>query len=249
MKDLRALSMLMAVAASSVAHSTPLEIAVEDAAAPWSKKDGTGCANDIVKAAFAAAGVDINLMVVPYARCKDMVMAGKVAACFSMSWDPQFKGSVAFPAEPIYSVSAKFYRNDVTAPRVSSVGEIPKNAVVGIVNEYEYPISIAELKAKGIIIEPANSEAINLEKLSLGRIDYAIFMLDRLKTEDVLKGNSGINNVRYAFTGGVQGSYIGFSTRHPQAKAALEKYNEGYKIISDNGALGAIHANCRSHLN
>ena len=35
-----------------------LEIAVEDDAAPWSQPDGTGYANDLVRAAFAAVGID-----------------------------------------------------------------------------------------------------------------------------------------------------------------------------------------------
>ena len=36
----------------------PLEVAVEDAADVWSRADGTGYANDIVRAAFRAGGIE-----------------------------------------------------------------------------------------------------------------------------------------------------------------------------------------------
>jgi hypothetical protein len=53
-----------------------LTIMVEDAAAPWSRSDGTGYANDVVVAAFKEMGVEIQLRVVPYSRCKYLVLSG-----------------------------------------------------------------------------------------------------------------------------------------------------------------------------
>lgn len=68
-----------------------LTIMVEDAAAPWSGSDGTGYANDVVVAAFKEMGVEIQLRVVPYSRCKYLVLSGQVTACFNMSWQPKFR--------------------------------------------------------------------------------------------------------------------------------------------------------------
>jgi len=56
-------------------------IAVEDDAAPWSRSDGCGYANDLVIAAFKAVGIDVELKVVPYARCKRMAINADVVAC------------------------------------------------------------------------------------------------------------------------------------------------------------------------
>src|SRR4029077_8978886 len=82
--------------------SAPLVIAAEDDAAPWSQRDGTGFANDVVRAAFKAVGVEVDFSVVPYARGKDMALKGKVAACFSMTWVPELTGKIVFAEKPLF---------------------------------------------------------------------------------------------------------------------------------------------------
>lgn len=219
------------------AVGAPLEIMVEDAAAPWSQADGTGYANDVVKAAFAAVGQEVTLLVVPYARCKRMVMEGRVAACFNMSTDPAFKNLVAFADKPIFQVHEKFYRNAGAPLRASSMSTMPPGAVVGIVNGYEYSQSVEALKQKAVVFVAADSETTNLKKLSLGLLDFALLMLDDIKTAEVLRQKAGVSNVKYAFDAESMGSYIGFSVKHPDGSRAREKYNQGYALIEKNGAL------------
>src|SRR5277367_4729259 len=74
----------------------PLTIMVEDASEPFSRRDGTGYANDIVRAAFKAAGIEVGLDVVPYARCKKSLEDGATPACFAMSWLPEFQNRIRF---------------------------------------------------------------------------------------------------------------------------------------------------------
>ncbi|MET0859109.1 MAG: hypothetical protein ABWY27_20345, partial [Telluria sp.] len=105
--------MLLGCAIAGAAPATPgrLQILVEDAASPWSNHDGHGYANDLVRAAFAAAGVDVELVVVPYARCKAMVMQGSTVACFSMSASPELANRVRFSAKQLFSITPRFYYN------------------------------------------------------------------------------------------------------------------------------------------
>jgi polar amino acid transport system substrate-binding protein len=222
------------------AWSTPLDIMVEDAAAPQSQKDGTGYANDIVRAAFAAAGIDVNLLVVPYTRCKASVMAGKVAACFSMSWDPQFKDSIEFADKPLFIVHPRYYRRTSAAAAIQTESAIPKGAVVGLVSGYEYPASFQRLHDRGVTFEYANSEMINLRKLSAGRIDFAVLMLTDIKTGSVLLNESGMRDISYAFEGDTIGAYIGFSNHQPQGETARELFNRGYARIIADGTLQKI---------
>lgn len=55
-------------------------IGAEDDAAPWSYADGTGYVNDVVRAAFQRSGRQVQYKVMPYARCKAMVLSGKLVA-------------------------------------------------------------------------------------------------------------------------------------------------------------------------
>lgn len=91
------------------AFSSPLVLKAEDDTAPWSQKDGIGYAIDIVRAAIEAVGMQVEMRVVPYNRCKYMVMRGSVAGCFSMSWNSELEGVVAgyeYPAS-VYDLQKK----------------------------------------------------------------------------------------------------------------------------------------------
>src|SRR5688572_9362570 len=88
-----ALALVVAASPPTGARET-IDIGVEDAAAPWSQADGTGYANDVARAAFAAAGVEVRMHVLPYTRCKQLVVKGELVACVSMSPAPELRGVV-----------------------------------------------------------------------------------------------------------------------------------------------------------
>jgi hypothetical protein len=106
-------------------------ILVEDASGPFSRRDGTGYANDVVRAAFAVVGVDIAFDVVPYARCKESLIAGRTAACFSMSRSETFGETVVFSAQPIFEVVATVYQRRDAPRHWISLADVPSGARVG----------------------------------------------------------------------------------------------------------------------
>ena len=224
----------------SFAYGQTFDILVENAAAPWSKPDGTGYANDIVIAAFAAAGGEAKLSVVPYVRCKAMVVAGLAPACFSMSPEPGLSDTVVLADMPLFRMHSKFFYNVMTPKKAASENELQPGMVVGLVNGYEYPERIRNLKARGIVIELSNSELINLRKLSVQRLDFAVVNLDSMKVDADLLREAGINNVAFAFDGGSLGAYIGFSKQHALGASARRMFNEGYAQIVRNGTLEKI---------
>ena len=99
------LCIMLLLATFGYASADTLTVAVEDEAAPWSQKDGSGFANDVVKAAFKASKVDILLQVVPYSRCKHMVVQGEVAACLACRGYRSWKGKSFFPPNRSLSVT------------------------------------------------------------------------------------------------------------------------------------------------
>lgn len=220
--------------------AAPIELMVEDAASPWSNSDGSGYANELVLAAFAAAHADVKLTVVPYARCKIYVMAGAVAGCFSMADAPELHGKVRFADAPLFLAYPRFFQNTARPVAARSLAELAPGTRVAIVNGYEYPPEVMRLEQRGIRLLAARSEAANLKKLAAGRVDLALAMMDDIKTDEVLLREAQVEGVAFAFQAVSQGSYLGFSTAHPDGERARVLFNSGYAIIVANGVKRAV---------
>lgn len=239
---LRAITCIMLLSAGLVpAHASPLVVAVEDAAGPWSNRDGTGYANDVVREAFQAVGVKVKFKVVPYARCKHLVVGGDVAACFSMSPEPGLEAFVILSDAPLFIVNFDYFHNQKKPLKVKREDDIPAGTVVGIVSDYEYPESAVKLRKQGVIFEVARDEDTNLRKLALGRIDAAIINHNDIKpVEEMIEKAGAKDVVKFLLRSGTMGSYIGFSKRSPDGEPARKKFNQGFQIIRSNGTLKRI---------
>jgi len=224
-------------------HET-LTIMVEDAAAPWSNRDGTGYANDVVLAAFKEMAVEARLKVVPYSRCKYMVLNGQVAACFNMSWQPEFQGRIKLAARPIFNVSNDVFESIKTPLPKPPDGQciLPPGTVVGITRDYEYSTQVMALQTSGVVFENSLSDLTSLQKLAARRFQAAVIMSNDLEVRNRKAQQSGTEDtVRFAFNCGLVNSTIGFSLSHPDGLRALEKYDEGYRRIEANGVLKKLH--------
>ncbi|MEP6999200.1 MAG: transporter substrate-binding domain-containing protein [bacterium] len=230
------------VHAQSRPGARALEIAVEDEADPWSRKDGSGYVNDLVRAAFAAAGVDVTLLVMPYARCKQMAIRGTLPACASMSANVLKPDPVTFSATPLFVASSDYFERSDRSLHARSASELPRGTVVGVVLGYEYPASIYRLSRDSIIVlDYSASETINLHKLVAGRIDAAMVNYDFLKTVDYVVESAGVKGkVRKLFSAGTLPAYIGFSQKNEQASWAADRYAKGVAIIAANGTSARI---------
>jgi polar amino acid transport system substrate-binding protein len=220
----------------------PVQILAEDAASPWSNRDGTGYANDLVRAAFEAAGVAIDLTVVPYARCKTLVKQGSAVACLSMSDDLDKAKLVRFSDKPLFSVTPRFYFNVRRAPRARSVEQLSAGMRVGIVLGYEYPPFVAQLAARGVVLENGRSDVANLRKLAVGRLDFALVMTDEMRSEELIQAQAGVKEIGFAFQSTPMGSYIGFSVLHPDGDTQRRNFNAGFQAIHDNGTRKLVQA-------
>lgn len=215
----------------------PAVIMVEDDAGAWSGPGGTGYANELIKTAFAAVNVDVRLEVVPYARCKYNVMEGKVAACASMSWQPEFKGAVLFPKRALFECQSDFYQRSDKPLKFKAADHIPIGTRIGIVSEYEYPPLIATLRAKGVELEGALSEVVNIKKLMAGRLDAVLLNHNDIKTVEgiALKAKIDPSKLRRTATAGTLFSHLGFSTKHPAAGNLLKEFERGFELIHKSG--------------
>ncbi|HEY2323358.1 MAG TPA: transporter substrate-binding domain-containing protein [Thermoanaerobaculia bacterium] len=236
--------LLWRVDSARPATEPALEIYVENAADPFSRPDGTGYANDVVRAAFQSVGVRVEFTVVPYSRCKYKALSGEAVACVSMSWDPSFKERIKFADTPLIMVTPVYYENPTRPLAARSEGELGKGVTIGTIRGYEYPESVMKAKARGVVFEENSSEQANLHKLALGRIDAAMVMSNPLTGVSHWAKEAEVEHlVRIVFrSAGSENGYFAVSTVHPRGLLALRLYNEGIKNITANGRLDEIKA-------
>jgi len=235
----------VALAAASLSLDVappPFEIAVEDAADPWSRADGSGFANDMVRNAFRASGFDVAFRVVPYARCKNMVLSGAVVACFSMSPEPDLRDRVTFPAVPLFECYTTLVQNPARPLGAARLDALPRGTVIGAVLGYEYPREVDEARRAGrIMIETSPSEETLLRKLAARRIAGALINVNASKPLEFIAARARVaNGYEAAGRVGTLSSYLGFSRAHPRGAEAVRAYEEGMRRIASNGAAAGV---------
>lgn len=238
---MRALSALTALAfvfarPRHAATRETVDVGVEDAAAPWSQPDGTGYANDLVRAAFDAVDIDVRFRVLPYARCKQHVLNGELVACVSMSPAPELRRAVRFSARPLFVFTCRFFENP-QRPLARRIEDLPRGTRVGIVLGYEYPPEMLDrLRRRSAVLEPAPTEEINLRKLAAGRIAAAVVNGDAVKSSDWVAARAGVTGkVRSVFSLDGLPAYVGFSTAHRNGRALAARFDLGYERIVASG--------------
>lgn len=236
--------LVMILALARIQFAQAYIVLAEDAAGLWGQADGTGCGNDIVKAAFEASGVSVQLEITPYNRAKVLVLEGKVLACFGMSWSEELAGKVVFASEPIYTTTSTVFVRKADTARFGKAADAPAGTSVGTVLGYEYPEGFVRLVKSGILVpDAAPSEEQSLKKLALGRIDLAIANVDALKSAEFLLSQAGVaDKIQTAFTLGSSGTNLGFSSGNPETPAAIRAFDAGMARIRANGSLARILA-------
>ncbi len=223
------------------AERETIDIGVEDAAAPWSQADGTGYANDLVRAAFDAVDVDVRMHVLPYARCKQHVVKGELVACVSMSPAPELRGVVRFSARPLFVFTCEFFEGP-PRPLPRRIEALRVGTRVGTVLGYEYPPEMLEhLRRRRAVLEPASTEEINLRKLAAGRLDAAVVNRDAVKSPDWVAARAGVaGRVHLVFQIGGMPAYVGFSLAHPHGPRLADRFDRGYALIIASGERDRI---------
>lgn len=230
-----------AVSATSAGAVERFILGAENQAGPWGGNDGAGCGNELVRAAFAAAGDAVDLKVLPYVRAKTLTIEGELAGCFGMSWSAELTDQIVFAAKPLYQVQCVLLRRRGSPVKFQALGELPPKTVLGLVRDYEYPAGVRATATRGVLIEETNSEVQNLEKLAAGRIDAVVVNCDALKSLPLLLKEAGVEGeIESVSLVGVMDTFVGFSVRNPAGLRAREHFDRGMAIILANGTYDAI---------
>lgn len=234
-----------ALAAPQEAGQKVVHILVEDAADPWSKPDGSGYANDLVLAAFKEVGIQVKLGVVPYSRCKSLVLSGTVPACFSMGWLPEFQGVLKFSSKPLFKVNADVFEHiERPLPRTAeSSCKFKKGDRIALTRGYEYPDQVIALRSEGAIFLESVTDINSLKMLAAKRFLASIIMTNDYQSKMHKSELAGTEQkVRFAFNCGVQTGSIGFSLKHAEGLFLSQQFDRGFQIIEKNGVIKKIQA-------
>lgn len=234
----------LACAWSQVPPAAPsITIGAEDDAAPWSYADGTGYVNDLVRAAFRASGWVVHYSVLPYARCKRMAQYGELAGCFSASKTPDTEKELQFPATPVFAAGNRLLALADSPLQGCTRAQWGSNPVaVALVHDYEYLPAVDALRTSaGVRVENPLSEASALRMLRAKRIDFALITTDAIKRIDYVAKLAGVQpDFKEVCNYGELPAYLAFSRKHPQARAALQAFDQGMAELKRTGALARL---------
>lgn len=220
----------------SIQAGDVITLAVEDGWEPYANADGTGMSNKLVIAAYRAVGIEVHLVVRPYARLLDEVKAGKWIGGFNVALEDSTRGQFTFGKEMLFLAKADYYMNTTRPLAAKSAEQLINGERIGVIYGYEYGGQF--FKNSRIVKEWVTRHDHNIQKLLAGRIDAAIFFE---KTANLLlKDQISSGRIKRAFPSEPSRIYVAFSKKHPGVQYYLQKLDEGLRLIKANGVYAKI---------
>jgi polar amino acid transport system substrate-binding protein len=221
-----------------------LRIGAEDDWSPYSyveNGEAKGFAADIVRAAWSAAGVKVELVPLPYARCMKEVDNNALAGCFDTLRDPRTEARYLWHKVPLFKARIAIY-GPSKGPSKGVVFKDLYGARVGVTNGYDYGQAFDNDPAMKRDVAP--SDLASLRKLAAGRIDYAL-VFDRV-AESIFRKNPDLAAAIQQRGVLVEPSlYISFARNMPGIEATIAKFDAGLDKIRKSGEYARIEARWR----
>jgi polar amino acid transport system substrate-binding protein len=220
--------------------ANPVVLVAEDDWYPYAaRQDGkaVGMAVDIVRAAFAAVDVPVELKSMPYARCMQAVKQGVELGCFDTLKDDTTRGAYLFHERPLFTATIGIYARSDFSGTLSAADLTGRR--VGLTNGYTYGDAVE--KSAAIHKDVAPNDLLTMRKLVAERVEVALVytrVADWLQTQHPdLRGR-----VRQVGVLLQDGLYISFSKSHPDAARILPLLDRGLARIRANGTHARIEA-------
>jgi len=233
------MSVIVCFATVAAVYAETIEIAAEDDWIPYAKEDGTGLANEIIRAAFKSVDIKVEYKMFPYARTLLYIEQGKYVAGFNVPLDEQSNKKYILGDKALYDAVSAYYCNRAQPLSAKNRDELKNGEKIGVVRGYGYGDHYLKLIKKGLIKEDVTtSETSNLRKLALGRIDSTI-IYD--KTAYILIKQLNLESkIKFAFINEKTPIYLAFSKVHPKGQYYADKFDEGMAKIQADGVYQKI---------
>ena len=221
---------------SSRSLAETIYLGAENDWAPYANLDGTGMANEIVKAAYKAVGIDVVFSVGPYNRLLKKVSEGHILGAFNVPKESANEKKYIFGNTPLFVARSAYYQNKDKPLSVGKKEDLVNGEKIGIVFEYGYGDFFA--KNDRIVKIPVRSDLLNLRKLAKARIDATI--LYEKTAEKLIAENHMSGKIAKAFDSERLDIYVAFSKTFPKSSYYAEKLDQGLAVIKANGVYDRI---------
>ncbi len=241
MKALLACLALFVMAAGSIAAAQEkVTLIAENDWYPYSAaRDGApeGMAVDLVRAAYQAAGVELELISQPYARCLEEVEAGRQLGCFDTIREPATEARFLFHDQPLFRSAIV-----IIAPADSTLKDLTvadlKGQRVAITNGYTY--GDAFRSDASIRKDVVKNDLAILRVVANKRVAYGI-IYDKVMAHLLAEhGGELAGKVKVVGLLIEPDLYVSFSKKRADAKAAIEALDKGLSLIRANGIYREI---------
>ncbi|MBF7728685.1 transporter substrate-binding domain-containing protein [Pseudomonas sp. N040] len=232
-------SLLAACLLSASLHAERYLIGAEDDWYPYTAlKDGEsrGMSVDIVRAAFAATSADIQLVAYPYARCMQMALRGELVACFNTAPDARIADDYLLPATPLFRDDILLWARSAEATPLQDLGLLGGKRVAVTIG-YEYGSRFDD--DSSIVRVKVRKDLMGFLMLEHKRVDY--FVAYRGTAAQLFHDEPGLAGKFTAVATVHQPQlFLSFSRHNRLAAEALNDFEQGMRIIHDNGRYQQI---------
>jgi polar amino acid transport system substrate-binding protein len=217
-----------------------ITLGAEDAWYPYSGEvDGQaqGFTVDMVRAAFAAVGIEVKYLPLPYARCMKLVKDGKLLGCFNTSRTSLLEQDYLWHKKPMFSSRILIYARADHPRRDMRVVDLEGKRVL-VTNGYEYGDAFDNNQS--VVRDASKDDLSVLRKLAARRADYALVFEKAFA--NLVRQNKADFDGRFVAVGVVETMhlYTVFSKTFPESPRYVELLDRGMSIISRNGRLREI---------
>lgn len=227
-----------------VLAQTPAEVAVrigaEDDWAPFSsviEGKPVGMAVELVQAIFAEAGIPLDLVPLPYARCMDETKRGRLAGCFNTLPDAGLRREYLFHAAPLFTDELWILARADSPATQLTVRDLSGKQVL-VTNGYTYGDAF---EANGAIRRMTAPYDINaLRMLAARRAEFAVVY--RRVTQHLLRGAAKDLQGQLKPVGKLENAalYLSFSRQYPGVETIIARFEKAHARLRRNGALQKI---------
>jgi polar amino acid transport system substrate-binding protein len=191
-----------------------------------------GFAVDLVREVFAAQGIRVDFVTVPFSRCLAYALNGSVAGCFSVGKTQANQDDFIWTPTPLLAEDlAIFARADAPVRGEIGVAEL-RHRTVGYTVGYTYA---TEVMTDPLITRyGASSDQQLLRMLVAGRVDY--ILLNRLPGELRISANPAFRGqVKFVGKLSTDNFWLAFSKTHTDGRRLSQVFERGLSDFKRDG--------------